>query len=46
MMPGFGGGGKKKEEEKKEEEAENKEDEDAYQLIHLFKFACNLTDKR
>lgn len=46
MMP-FGGDKKKKEDEKKDEEAEiNKEDEDAYQLIHLFKFSCDLTQGR
>jgi len=46
MMPGFGGDKKKKEDEKKEEETENKEDEDGYKLIHLFKFQCDLTQGR
>lgn len=46
MMPGFSGGNKKKEEEKKDEEAEKKEDEDAYRLVHLFKFACDFTQDR
>lgn len=43
-MMNFGGDKKKKDDEKKEDEAEiNKEDEDGYQLIHLFKFTCDLT---
>lgn len=46
MMPGFGGDKKKKEDEKKEDETENKEDEDGYKLIHLFKFQCDLTQGR
>jgi hypothetical protein len=45
MMPGFGGDKKKKEEEKVDE-LEDKEDDDAYKLIHLFKFECDLTKGR
>lgn len=45
MMPGFGGDKKKKEEEKVEE-LDKPEDDDEPHLIHLFKFACDLTKDR
>ena len=46
-MKPFGGDKKNKEDEKKDEEAEiYKEVENAYQLIHLFKFSCDHTQGR